>query len=1353
MNGRLTDLVSFQSQPQLGFRPRNLVAPLVRMDVAIRPTRPDNDFQELTTGFTGYYCVVCGTGSMEREVTKWRREPRIDPLQLLKCLSVLLSPTGGIKSKDEVQRLASLMTKFSKKLVSKCIYIQILKTTKTDLLGMFMAAGGWNLTHTWLSDAIVAKNWPLIQELLELLLMCPVDVERLKANNCPKLIKGLSRDSPNESVKLLASKLVEQWLKIVKGETEAVKAQNAIQEQARHADTTAKAESETYSEIVKVKDEPKPEVELPAPVKHENVAAMVKLENMDPKVELQKLVLKTDESSLADAPGTQLPVYKITMKDGKGVLAKVSAVEKSPLKESSVGVSDAEEAVAKPKVSDQLPSPPPPPPVKKEDSKKEAEDVKVNAEVKPKIKSELVDSTTKTNKDVSKKSKDGSSKSDRDKKSSSKEKSRDKDKERSREKSKDRDSKAAKDKKSGGNGISEKDKATLAKLIPPAISKLGKIPKKPRTEESVKASQSPTSDSKKPAPSDTRKPVPPPEPPVSKKPSISIETRKLGDPANRPKTVKTFNSKFRSTGLEEEAKPPPSRAVKKPGPPALEKKPFPPPPLKLPSLKRPSPPKETPVPEKKPKPSLPELTADDAKKEKSGGIKLIAPRPKRKFIRLWCEYNLSPMAMKQTDVRGCFFPRIVDDEILTHENETILLLHQYSKGELTREWTAAQVAGNEATSLTLDRYGSDQAIERNSEDGSTTNKAEMSFQFIHSMSLFEKNTTTSTVSGVPDEVWLLIHMTRLKLILKEPPTRQQCTHVSNLLETGKLHETGCKLNEEWNNVFPSGERHVHGRSDGFDEKGASQEKAPNQQQQRRSRNKERVASVCKGRREHTPLFTSEQRRDQVASRRQTSAQAPSPTEGELEENGSSKETEEQKRRLSKEDSPVENEITSDDTKENGPEEAPGKYPRGVLIYHKLRKGPKKSVRWKAEKDLETIKYFELDETERVNVTKTFTDMKQMERSNEREAFLLARKLRKCLLVKCCLVCIIVLICAASNELSFFLIAAQDDIMEEKTTWQPLIPLDLPPSLVESGARSREKDVQYAREKVILQALYFNRNMIPDSAAEPDLEIHPTTDPTIIPLDDVTGNPDSVNDFQNTPWPDPKPIIIPQSPPPQFQQPQPPFAQFPQNQGFQGVAPQMFPPNQGGLPNNMPVPMNNIVPSGGGDWRTGDGKVVPVNEMPPMPMDMYGPGGPPMGMGMPGMGAGPPGPDMSFGMMPGDDLGPPGGPFPPHQGFPNMGGGPPPPAMFPYQGGNGRGGRDMRRGRGGGGGPRGNGPWFQSNGPHMGGNWQGGRGGGGRGGRGSWGGQNRSVCKHFRGGYCRMAEKCPYLHPGVNGPSY
>jgi protein phosphatase 1 regulatory subunit 10 len=130
-------------------------------------------------------------------------------------------------------------------------------------------------------------------------------------------------------------------------------------------------------------------------------------------------------------------------------------------------------------------------------------------------------------------------------------------------------------------------------------------------------------------------------------------------------------------------------------------------------------------------------------------------------------------------------------------------------------------------------------------------------------------------------------------------------------------------------------------------------------------------------------------------------------------------------------------------------------------------------------------------------------------------------------------------------------------------------------------------------KTLYNCVSFHR--IPDSAAEPDLEIHPTTDPVVIPLEDVTGNPDSVNDFQNTPWPEPKPIIIPQSPPPQFQQAPPPsFTPFPNhqnhpNQTFSG--PQQMFPNQTGMANNvstpggmlMPNPMNSMHPVGG-DWR-------------------------------------------------------------------------------------------------------------------------------------------------------------------------
>lgn len=61
-----------------------------------------------------------------------------------------------------------------------------------------MTVGGWSLVHSWLQDGIESKNWPLVQELLELLLLCPVDVPRLQSNSAPKLVKGLSREEEND---------------------------------------------------------------------------------------------------------------------------------------------------------------------------------------------------------------------------------------------------------------------------------------------------------------------------------------------------------------------------------------------------------------------------------------------------------------------------------------------------------------------------------------------------------------------------------------------------------------------------------------------------------------------------------------------------------------------------------------------------------------------------------------------------------------------------------------------------------------------------------------------------------------------------------------------------------------------------------------------------------------------------------------------------------------------------------------------------------------------------------------------------------------------------------------------------
>ena len=146
--------------------------------------------------------------------------PRIDPQQLLKTLGILLSPSGGIKSNEEVDRLVKLMSKFSRKLVSKCIYVQILKATPEELLGKFLTEGGWALLNTWFDDAIKAHNWPLVLEMLHLFLSCPVTAILLKENanehQAPKLINQL-RQEPSIQIEIrqLASEIYKSWVGVV----------------------------------------------------------------------------------------------------------------------------------------------------------------------------------------------------------------------------------------------------------------------------------------------------------------------------------------------------------------------------------------------------------------------------------------------------------------------------------------------------------------------------------------------------------------------------------------------------------------------------------------------------------------------------------------------------------------------------------------------------------------------------------------------------------------------------------------------------------------------------------------------------------------------------------------------------------------------------------------------------------------------------------------------------------------------------------------------------------------------------------------------------------------------------------
>uniref|UniRef100_A0A1B0CHK2 Serine/threonine-protein phosphatase 1 regulatory subunit 10 n=1 Tax=Lutzomyia longipalpis TaxID=7200 RepID=A0A1B0CHK2_LUTLO len=1069
--------------------------------------------------------------------------PRIDPLQLLTCLGVLLAPNGGIRSAQEVRRLAGLMAKFSNRLVSKCIYIQILKCTDTELLGQFMGTGGWTLTHMWLQDGILTKNYPLVQEILELLLLCPVDVDRLKSNSAPKLVKQLSKES-HEGVRILALKLVEQWLKIVKGETvngspsvPQIKDATGVPDTVDGLQKTDSGEEfSSQSTVAEPKD---------------NVDEVLSEKDFTGSVECMENGVDAEKGGSKVNHKNNSLVYKITVKDGKQVLAKVdSPTRTSPAKSVSAAEKENRESgkeskdKTKSKRDERDKS-------KSKDKKSDKEREKEREKHKDK-KSSHRSSTSSSSSGKSSSHRSSSDKSSSSGKSSSRDKERDRDKEKDRskssssssssksssrdkdkekekerhrekeraEKEKEKADKVEKDKASQA----EKDKDTLAKIMGTGhLEKLGKIPKKAKTE-----GDSPKEKDKE-APA---KPVPPPKKPSS----ISIEQRKDGE--NRPNTVKKFNSQFRSHGLEEAPPPPASRRnPKKPAEPLIPPKPLSVSTNSTSSSKTPASDSGSGIPEKKLKLDLSAVTNAASTTGASSGEK-TPQTPTDK-----------PQSPEKTTIKAPAPPRAKPSTLVE-------------------------------TDVFMDALCST----------AFTNRKDVKKR---------KRRPSSSKDGA-----------------KEGSPPESPTVSSPKAAPLKFYQDTLEVSED-------AEKEVEVKNEKTEEVGSTAGDADADE------------DVIKNKR--------------LKSEKADSMDVDEDSEGKKKAIKASKEEE-------KKEAIVEEEVKP---RVPGPGCGPDG-PPGVLVIHR-RKGPKKSVKWKPQEELESIQYFELDETERVNVTKTFTEMKQQDRFGEREAFMMARKL------------------------------SADDVMMEQIPYRPLIVVDdVPPHPM--GAQSKEKKIQAEREQTVLKALYFNRMMIPDSPAEPDMEQYKITDPAVIPLDD--GNPENENDFTNTPWPDPKDT------PPHVSgalQADQAFNQF----NMMAGGPQAMGPNpwQMGGPPFAQFNMAGFPPQG---MDQGNPMGFPMTDdmnAPPMNMVPF-PGGPnPNFMG---------GPGVPFNGFPGD-MG-----NPQMMGM-NMPRGPPP---------------NMPPGGG----------WFRPNAPP---NWRPPP-------RNNWI-QNRDnrICKLYRKGFCKKGDKCNFLHPGGN----
>lgn len=301
------------------------------------------------------------------------------------------------------------------------------------------------------------------------------------------------------------------------------------------------------------------------------------------------------KDEVEDEPET-LPVLKISLKDGKQVISQVDDDNES---KTSEGLSDSEKSKDKSTSKSK----------DKSDTKSSSSGSKSSSSSKHSSRSHSSNEKHRTHKSSSSRH------------NSSKDRSKDKDRHSSHSsRSKSESSKRSSDKLSSSSSKSKEDRSSKSSSEKDKNKEKGKEDKNEKTKDtSLNKSSSEKPDDKTPSVHKLGK-IPKLSDSKKEKPSISIEVRKPDDP--KPKTVKTFNSKFRKHGLEEEVKPPPSRAA------VLTKKATPvlPPTVSIP--KRPSPVHNDPPPEKKPKTIVEPI-------EKPGAIKLIPAKPKRKYCNVY----------------------------------------------------------------------------------------------------------------------------------------------------------------------------------------------------------------------------------------------------------------------------------------------------------------------------------------------------------------------------------------------------------------------------------------------------------------------------------------------------------------------------------------------------------------------------------------------------------------------------------------------------------------------------------------------------------------------------------------------
>ncbi|XP_061597112.1 serine/threonine-protein phosphatase 1 regulatory subunit 10 isoform X3 [Cololabis saira] len=236
----------------------------------------------------------------------------VDPREILKGVEALLGKDGELRSLEGVPKVFSLM-KASTKMVSRCMYLNILLQTKShDILNRFIRVGGYRLLNSWLTYSKGNNNTPLLQLILLTLQKLPLKVDHLKQNNTAKLVKQLSKTAETEEVRKLAAVLVDGWMATIR--SQSLSSSSPADKKKKKEESKAPVKEVKEKPVEEEKKKEKPKAHAPSHTKFRSIGLEIDVPNPPPvkkppvalqlgdKYNIKPPLLKRPSSGPSDMP-------------------------------------------------------------------------------------------------------------------------------------------------------------------------------------------------------------------------------------------------------------------------------------------------------------------------------------------------------------------------------------------------------------------------------------------------------------------------------------------------------------------------------------------------------------------------------------------------------------------------------------------------------------------------------------------------------------------------------------------------------------------------------------------------------------------------------------------------------------------------------------------------------------------------------------------------------------------------------------------------------------------------------------------------------------------------------------------